>query len=112
MATPRLPAHLEVSGLIRQVQTAGGFATVLQKGERDAGIVLLLTTNGGQNIRLWERMPQLDGSRTFTETKAQSIENTQEFDEYIRRRMSQDPDAWVLELDIADAERFIDSAAD
>lgn len=112
MATPRLPAHLEVSGLIRQVQTAGGFATVLQKGERDAGIVLVLTTNGGQNSRLWERMPQLDGSRTFTETKAQNIENTQEFDEYIRRRMSQDPDAWVLELDIADAERFIDSAAD
>lgn len=112
MATPRLPTHLEVSGLIRQVQSAGGFATVLQKGERDAGIVLVLTTNGGQNSRLWERMPQLDGSRTFTETKAQNIENAQEFDEYIRRRMNQDPDAWVLELDIADAERFIDSAAD
>ncbi len=61
----RLPAHVEVSGLIRAVEGAGGFGMVLQKGEKDAGTLLVLTTQSGGNTRLWERMPQLDGSRAF-----------------------------------------------
>ena len=35
----RLPAHLEVSGLLRAVEGAGGFAMVLHKGEREAGTI-------------------------------------------------------------------------
>lgn len=110
MSDQRLPAQLEVSGLIRAVQAEGGFATVLQKGEQDAGTLLIITTQGGQNSRLWERMPQLDGSRRFTCAKTQNIENKCEFEDYLNRRRQQDPDSWVIELDIADAERFIDSA--
>ncbi|MEN8858992.1 MAG: DUF1491 domain-containing protein, partial [Qipengyuania flava] len=30
----RLPAHIEVSGLIRAVESEGGFGVVLQKGEK------------------------------------------------------------------------------
>ena len=57
----RLPAHLEVSGIIRSVQAQGGFATVLAKGERDAGTILILTLEKGENGSLYERMPQLGG---------------------------------------------------
>lgn len=103
----RLPAHLEASGFIRAVQADGGFATVLHKGEPDAGILLIVTTQGGENSHLWERMPQLDGTRCFTRTKSQNNENKQEFEEYLVRRTRQDPDAWLIELDIAQAERFI-----
>ena len=102
----RLPAHLEISGLIRTVQAEGGFATVLSKGERDAGTILLLTVERGQNSRLYERMPQMDGSRKFVLAKEQDIENPTEFDEYVRRRGQQDSDCWILELDIAHPERF------
>lgn len=103
----RLPAHLEIAGIIRSVQAAGGFATVIEKGERDAGTILILTIERGENARLWERMPQLDGSRTFAVTKVQDIENPDEMDEYLARRRRQDSDIWILELDIADPERFI-----
>lgn len=44
----RLPAHLEVAGLIRAVQAAGGFATVLNKGEREAGTILIVLTEKAQ----------------------------------------------------------------
>ena len=108
----RLPAHVEVSGLIRAVEGAGGFGMVLQKGERDAGIILVLTTHSGKNTRLWERMPQLDGSRTFTCTREQNYEKQREFDEYIARRRQSDPDCWVVELDIENAERFVATVAD
>ncbi|QPC98710.1 DUF1491 family protein [Qipengyuania soli] len=107
MSDARLPAHLEVSALLRLVESNGGFAAVLQRGERDAGTIMILTTERGNNTILWERMPQLDNSRPYTRSRTQGVENKKDFDEYIQRRMRQDPDAWVIELDIVNAERFI-----
>lgn len=103
----RLAAHLEIASLIRLAQANGGMATVLASGERDAGTILVVTIYRGKNARLFERMPQLDGSRRFVLTKEQDSENPREFDEYLNRRSHQDPDIWVLEVDIDDAERFI-----
>jgi len=80
---------------------------VLQKGERDAGTILVLTTQNGRNTRLWERMPQLDGSRKFSCTREQDDENQREIDEYVGKRRRSDPDCWVIELDIENAERFV-----
>ncbi|HKT85045.1 MAG TPA: DUF1491 family protein [Novosphingobium sp.] len=104
---PRLPAHLEVAGLIRRVEAAGGFATVLRKGEHDAGTIMIVFTEKDENTRIYERMPQLDGSRQWQCSKKQDPENAGEIISYIQRRGSQDPDLWVVELDIADGERFI-----
>ena len=109
MMDGRLPAHVEVGAMLRKAQGEGGFATVIQRGERDAGVILLLTLERGENARLWERMPQLDGTRIFTCAKAQDNDNKREFEEYLARRRRQDPDSWLVELDIADAERFIAS---
>lgn len=104
---PRIPAHLEVAALIRRVQAEGGFGTVLNKGERDAGTILVVTTRNGENSRLYERMPQLDGSRAWACAIKQDIDKKQDFEDYIARRRHQDPDVWILELDIVHGERFI-----
>jgi len=103
----RLPAHLEVSGLIRSVQAEGGFATVLAKGEREAGTILVIVSERGEKARLYERMPQLDGTRSWHCSKTQNPENKSDFQEYLDRRKVQDPDVWMIELDIAEGERFI-----
>jgi hypothetical protein len=103
----RLPAHIEVGGLLRQVQAAGGFAMVLSKGERDAGTLMVVITEGGRNSRAYERMPQLDGTRAWVRSRSQAPDNPNEFSEYLTKRGAQDPDLWVIELDIADGERFI-----
>lgn len=103
----RLPAHLEVSALIRQVEAAGGFAAVIRKGEREAGTILVITTENGENSRAYERMPQLDGTRAWHCAMAQAHENAEEFTNYLERRASQDPDLWIVELDIVYGERFI-----
>ena len=103
----RLPAHLEVSGLLRSVQAAGGFAMVLHKGEREAGTIVVVCTENGANRRIFERMPSPDGDREWTLVQTEDIENKAGFDEYLTRRTRQDPDLWIIELDIADGERFI-----
>jgi hypothetical protein len=105
----RLPAHLEVKGLLRAVEAAGGFATVIAKGERDAGTLLVTCCESGRNCRAYERMPRPDGTRGWALSKTQDSENPLEFSEYLERRKRQDSDLWIVELDIPDAERFIDS---
>jgi hypothetical protein len=105
----RVPAHLEVAGLLRAVEAAGGFATVLAKGERDAGTLLVTCCEGGKNCRAYERMPRPDGTRGWTLAKAEDSEIPGEFAEYLARRRRQDADLWIVELDIPQAERFIDS---
>ena len=111
MSAPRLPTHLVFSGLIRATQAAGGFATVLARGDADSGILLILTMDRGENARLWERMPTLDGARPFVVSKSQEPEKEQEFTDYWRRRVAQDPDCWVIELDVPNPERLIVEAA-
>lgn len=103
----RLPAHLEVGGLIRLAQNEGGFASVLHKGEREAGTILLIITERGVNPRLFERMPSLEGTREWLQASVQNIESKQVFEDYLTRRTAQDPDLWVVELDIANGERLI-----
>ena len=104
---PRLPARLEVSALIRQVEAAGGFAMVLARGEADAGSILVVLTEKGENSRVFERMPSRDGGRVWTLAKAESTADPDELTSWIARRRSQDPDLWVVELDVPDGERFI-----
>ena len=104
---PRLNARFEIGALIRRAEVAGGFAAVLHRGDDQAGTLLLLTTQKGSNPALWERLPSLDGSRKWSALTIQGLENAADFDAYVGRRHSQDPDLWVIELDVADPERFI-----
>lgn len=103
----RLPAHVEVAGLIRAVEAAGGFGMVIRKGDRDAGTIIVVLTEKGEKSQAYERMPQLDGTRKWHRVKSQTVENPMEFTEYLTRRGDRDGDLWVVELDIADGERFI-----
>jgi hypothetical protein len=103
----RLPAHVEASALMRQVEAEGGFAAVVKKGQREAGTILVVLVENGANARVYERMPQLDGSRIWHLAMQQDAENKDEISKYLERRASQDPDVWIVELDIANGERFI-----
>lgn len=102
----RIPARLEVAGLVRAVQAEGGFATVIARGDADAGTILLVLLEKGAEPRLFERMPLLNGARTWTRVRPE-IEDYQAVAEFLDRRRIQDPDLWIVELDIPQAERFI-----
>lgn len=107
MSDSRLPTHLEVAGVIRATHAAGGFATVIYRGERDAGVILLLTMEKGANARLWERMPRADGKHEFAVIRVQDTEKREEFVDYLTRRRQRDGDMWLLELDVPNAERLV-----
>jgi hypothetical protein len=107
MSDPRLPAHLEINALVRLAGAQGGFASVLKKGERDAGTILLVMTDRGANARVFERLPRPDGAREWVLSRTEDTENKREFEEWLARRGAQDDDLWIVELDIANGERLI-----
>lgn len=96
-----------MGALIRRAAAGGGFASVLQKGEPDAGTILVVLTERGTDARVYERMPRADGSRVWALSRREELDNKIEFQEWLDRRASQDPDLWIVELDIANGERFI-----
>ena len=103
----RLPAHLEVAGLLRRVQQEGGFATVLARGEADAGTILIVLADRSAPQRAYERMPRADGARPFALSRTADPAEPQAFAEWLDRRRAQDQDLWIIELDIPQGERFI-----
>ncbi len=93
--------------MLRTISMEGGFGTVLNRGEQDAGSILLVTLDRGQRPCIWERMPHRDGSRPFVVTLPFDEDNLGKSSVYLDRRTSQDPDLWVVELDIGNPERFV-----
>lgn len=108
MIEPRLASHIIVSALIRTAEAQNAFATVLRKGDRVAGSILLLRREKGQNPTLFERYPSIDGSPVWSEVTMEVTEKEQKISEYLEKRALRDPDIWILELDVPFEQRFTD----
>lgn len=111
MIEPRLASHVLISGLIRKAEAQGSFATLLRKGDRTAGSILLLRREKGRNPALFERFPALEGPAGWAEISMEDIEIEKKISEYLDRRTARDPDIWILELDVPFVERFTDIIA-
>jgi hypothetical protein len=103
----RLPAALEVAGMVRRAETAGGFGMILRKGDPDSGTILVVGLDREGLGTLYERLPDPSGPRRWTEVRRQDPADRPAFDEYLDRRKRQDGDLWIVELTVADVERSI-----
>lgn len=105
--SPQLPAAIEVAGLLRRTAANGDFATVLKKGDPDRGALLLVVSSRGRHIACLERVLDIiEGYRWRTAGPGESA-GSQELVGFLAKRTRFDEDLWAIELDIADAERFI-----
>jgi hypothetical protein len=102
----RLPSGLVVSALLRRVNDAGGIGMVRAKGDPQAGGILVIVPQGDGMPRCLERGLGPDGVTALIETGPRDPASPGDHDDYWRRRRARDPDLWVIELDIAEAERF------
>lgn len=102
----RLTSAVLVSALIRRVDQAGGSAMVLAKGDPTAGGILVLAYQKGTNPCYFERGIGPKGAPELIASGPRESTDEQEVTAYWQRRRGSDPDLWVVELDIADAERF------
>jgi hypothetical protein len=103
----RLPTHLEVTGILRRTAAAGDFATVIRKGERERGSLIMLVGSRGRHVGCLERILSADGSYRWAEAGPSESASSDEVQDFVRRRARFDEDLWAIELDIAEPERFI-----
>ncbi len=95
-----------VGALRRRVNAAGGFATILTKGDEISGVILIQTLEQGQLSALFERVSNFAGGHALMRCGPSPDEGRQAMDAYLARRRRSDPDLWIVELDIPEAERF------
>lgn len=95
-ATPpdaRLAARVTVDALRRLAEAAGGQATVLLRGDPDAGAILAVVRDRGGGESVLERTPAFPGPSRWS-----IVAEEGELDAYLARRRSRDPDVWAIEL--------------
>jgi len=102
---PRVVSSLLVGALLRRAESQGGFGAILAKGDPTAGSVLVILLERGAGPRCYERLLQPDGSYAWEESRQQPADE-QELRDFLARRRRFDRDLWIVELDIASAERF------
>jgi hypothetical protein len=102
----RLQSSILVNALQRRAESEGGFAAVLAKGDPTAGSILVILAERGRKIRILERLLEGGERYVWREIRGQALANEQEFQKFLEKRRRFDPDIWLIELDIASAERF------
>ncbi|HET7816168.1 MAG TPA: DUF1491 family protein [Sphingomicrobium sp.] len=103
----RLPAHVEASAIIRRAESGGGFAAVLKRGDRDRGALMLVLRERGAFHSLLERELGPDFDYRWVARRAAEGFGSEKADELVAARRRFDADSWLIELDIAEPERFI-----
>jgi hypothetical protein len=102
----RLTSGLLVSALVRRVGNEGGNAVVVAKGDATAGSILLICLDKGARIAFRERLLGVDGGYDWAVVGPGPDAGYEEVDSWLSRRRTRDPDLWIVELDIPNAERF------
>ncbi|KAB7647654.1 DUF1491 family protein [Polymorphobacter fuscus] len=103
--TARLASGIRVAALLRRVAAAGGFATVLARGDATAGSIAIVTRDRGETQVLEPVLALAGGYEWRTAASGESV------DSWVERARKRDPDLWVIELDIPDAARFVAETA-
>ena len=111
MSGDRLPAHIEATAILRRVEVQGGFGTVLKRGDADRGALILLIATRGEHRACLERALGNDGSYGWQRTGPLAGSDALTLADWSQKRVRFDEDSWLIELDVADPERFIAETA-
>jgi len=90
---------------MQSVVAEGGFATILARGDAERGSLLLIVTERGRHVAVLERMLNAAGAYDWRRGGPESDAPTP--GDWLQKRRRNDPDLWLIELDVPDAERFI-----
>ncbi|MEX6632175.1 DUF1491 family protein [Hyphococcus lacteus] len=111
MIEPRLKTEIRISAHLRRAQAGGAFATIVRKGDPDAGAVAVKLFIGRGEARLFIQSRDLDGNPVWREPlegDQQSDDIETRIDRWIEKESSIDPDIWVVEIEDREGRAFLD----
>lgn len=103
----RLASAVRVAALRRLAEAEGGFGMVLKAGESQAGPILVVLLERGGDPRILDRQMDEGGRYRWAWTGPAAADNREEIERFLEKRIRIDPDCWLVELDVARAERFV-----
>ena len=103
----RLPAHVEAAAILRRVEADGGFGAILRKGDPDRGSLILLLYKRGTFSGSLERELAADFTYRWSFRQPPELAGSAEISRIVAAKEQFDPDSWLIELDVAEPERFI-----
>lgn len=80
---------------------------MIHRGEATSGAIMLQCTKMGRFHALIERRMTLDGDYEWAIIDTMVNKNSVELQDYITKKVAQDRDLWVIELDVAEPERLV-----
>jgi hypothetical protein len=92
---------------MRRATSEGGFATILKRGDPDRGILTLQITERGEMKAVLERQMDEDFSYRWTDISSAGLLDEAAWRDFLAKKRRFDPDFWLIELDVADAQRFV-----
>ena len=100
-----LSAEVWIAALIRRVETAGSFATIARRGERQFGAVLVKVFN----LKTRDTYVLREAQRGDESVWIRPVDATGEaaLDDWIARQARFDPDLWVVEIEDAEGRHFL-----
>jgi hypothetical protein len=100
---------MRIEALKRLTTAAGGFATVIARGDPVSGAILIARTVRGRDNALFELFRGLDGEADWQEVwtdESDTVARKGSMAEYVERRRLRDTDLWIIELDVASRAQF------
>ena len=99
----QLKTGLWVDALIRRAQSHGAFACVLERGDRDAGTVLIVQRQGNEQY-LYTPERNMVGDRVWR----RQMHDAESLNEALTKRRNFDPDIIVVEIEDREGRHFIE----
>ena len=97
-----------VHSLLIRASQAGSFSTVARKGDEERGDVLVCVTDGTGKCSVFGRVYSPEGAIVFARMpQGAPVSDSTSAQAYIERRVEQDPDIWVLDIEDKQLRHFI-----
>jgi hypothetical protein len=104
----RLTAGLRARAILRLIETGGGFAAVVRRGDDTAGDLMLRVRAPSGTVDLYAPATGPDGAAGWMRLGRPGFADATAADAAIARAVTRDPDLWVLDLEPARPEFPLD----
>jgi hypothetical protein len=107
-----LKTSIWVSALIKRAEIGGAFAHIVHKGDVDFGSVLIKIVISRSQLKLLAPSRNQKGDLIWVDltnqiTKSEEFSNEIAIDNYLQKRISQDRDLWIVEIEDTKGRDFL-----